>query len=131
FGMRLVGYDPYITQARAAQMGVEVVDLPGLLAVSDFVTVHMPKTPETIGMIGAEQFAQAKPGARFVNVARGGHYRWAPPSPRRSPAISSMRARLSVGSHGRVVWCTVGLLRLCGPGLPAGPPAAAVRPRDR
>lgn len=72
FGMRLVGYDPYITQSRAAQMGVEVMDLPGLLAVSDFVTVHMPKTPETIGMIGAEEFRTAKPGARFINVARGG-----------------------------------------------------------
>jgi D-3-phosphoglycerate dehydrogenase len=72
FGMRLVGYDPYITQARAAQMGVEVLDLPGLLAVSDFVTVHMPKTPETIGMISTEELKAAKPGARFVNVARGG-----------------------------------------------------------
>ncbi|MCF2587568.1 phosphoglycerate dehydrogenase [Brevibacterium sp. UCMA 11752] len=72
FGMRLVGYDPYITQARAAQMGVEVVDLPGLLAVSDFVTVHMPKTPETIGMISTEEFKIAKSGARFINVARGG-----------------------------------------------------------
>ncbi|WP_423059065.1 phosphoglycerate dehydrogenase [Brevibacterium linens] len=72
FGMRLVGYDPYITQARAAQMGVEVLDLPGLLAVSDFVTVHMPKTPETIGMISTEELKAAKPGARFINVARGG-----------------------------------------------------------
>src|SRR5699024_1794380 len=58
--------------ARAAQMGVEVLDLPGLLAVSDFVTVHMPKTPETIGMISTEEFKAAKPGARFINVARGG-----------------------------------------------------------
>src|SRR5699024_7351122 len=72
FGMRLVGYDPDITQARAAQMGVEVLDLPGLLAVSDFVTVHMPKTPETIGMISTEEFKAAKPGARLLNVARGG-----------------------------------------------------------
>src|SRR5699024_10480144 len=71
FGMRLVGYDPYITQARAAQMGVEVLDLPGLLDVSDFVTVHMPKTPETIGMISTEEFKAAKPAARLINVARG------------------------------------------------------------
>src|SRR5699024_12557844 len=63
FGMRLVGYDPYITHARATQMGVEVLDLSGLLAVSDFVTVHMPKTPETIGMISTEEFKAAKPGA--------------------------------------------------------------------
>lgn len=72
FGMRLVGYDPYITQARAAQMGVTVMELDELFACADFITVHMPKTPETIGMIGAEAFEKTKPGVRIVNVARGG-----------------------------------------------------------
>lgn len=72
FGMKLVGYDPYITQARAAQMGVTVMELDELFACSDFITVHMPKTPETIGMIGAEAFEKTKPGVRIVNVARGG-----------------------------------------------------------
>src|SRR5699024_11131707 len=72
FGMRLVGYDPYITQARAAQMGVELLHLPGLLAVSDFVTVHLPKTPDTIGLTCPTDFRAAAPGARFINVGRGG-----------------------------------------------------------
>ncbi|MYM20799.1 phosphoglycerate dehydrogenase [Brevibacterium sp. 5221] len=72
FGMKLVGYDPYITQARAAQMGVSVMSLDEVLEASDFITVHMPKTPETIGMIGREALAKAKPGVRIVNVARGG-----------------------------------------------------------
>ena len=98
FGMRLVGYDPYITQARAAQMGVEVVDLPGLLAVSDFVTVHMPKTPETIGMISTEELKAAKPGARFINVARGGIID--------EEALASAIAAGEVGGAGIDVWNT-------------------------
>lgn len=98
FGMRLVGYDPYITQARAAQMGVEVVDLPGLLAVSDFVTVHMPKTPETIGMISTEEFKSAKPGARFINVARGGIID--------EEALAEAIAAGEVGGAGIDVWNT-------------------------
>lgn len=72
FGMNLVGYDPYISAARAAQMGVKVMELDELVAESDFITVHMPKTPETVGMIGREQLAKAKQGVRIVNVARGG-----------------------------------------------------------
>ncbi len=72
FGMRIVGYDPYISQSRAAQMGVEVMSLDELLAASDFITVHMPKTPETVGMIGRAAFEKVKPGVRIVNVARGG-----------------------------------------------------------
>lgn len=72
FGMKLIGYDPYVTAARAAQMGVTVVGLDELLAQADFITVHMPKTPETIGMIGREALAKVKPGVRVVNVARGG-----------------------------------------------------------
>lgn len=72
FGVRVVGYDPYVTPARAQQLQVEMLSLDDLLRQSDFVTVHMPKTPETTGMIGAEQLARMKPTAYIVNVARGG-----------------------------------------------------------
>ena len=72
FGMNVVAYDPYVTSARAQQLGVTLLTLDELLAESDFVTIHMPKTPETTGMIGTEQFALMKPTAFIVNVARGG-----------------------------------------------------------
>ncbi len=72
FDMRVVAYDPYVTSARAQQLGVELLSLDDLLEQSDFVTIHMPRTPETTGMIGAEQFVKMKPTAYVVNVARGG-----------------------------------------------------------
>ena len=72
FGMNVVAYDPYVTSARAQQLGVTLLSLDDLLATSDFITIHMPKTPETTGMISTEQFAQMKPTAFIVNVARGG-----------------------------------------------------------
>jgi len=72
FGMRVIAYDPYVTSARAGQMGVRLVGLDDLLAEADFVTVHLPRTPETIGLIGEEQLRKAKPGVRIVNAARGG-----------------------------------------------------------
>jgi D-3-phosphoglycerate dehydrogenase len=72
FGMNVVAYDPYVTSARAQQLGVTLLTLDELLAQSDFVTIHMPKTPETTGMISTEQFAIMKPTAFIVNVARGG-----------------------------------------------------------
>ncbi|WP_127474545.1 phosphoglycerate dehydrogenase [Microbacterium sulfonylureivorans] len=72
FDMRVVAYDPYVTSARAQQLGVQLLSLDELLEQSDFVTIHMPKTPETTGMIGAEQFRIMKPSAFVVNVARGG-----------------------------------------------------------
>jgi D-3-phosphoglycerate dehydrogenase len=72
FGVRLLAYDPYVQPARAAQLGVLLVGLEELLAQSDFVTVHLPKTPETLGLIGARELALAKPGLRIVNAARGG-----------------------------------------------------------
>ena len=72
FGTNIIAYDPYITSARAQQLGVVPVSLDELLAQSDFITIHMPKTPETNGMIGAEQFKLMKPTAFVVNVARGG-----------------------------------------------------------
>lgn len=72
FGVRLIGFDPYVTPARAQQLGVELLPLDEVVRQSDFLTVHMPKTPETTGMIGAEQFSQMKPTAYVINVARGG-----------------------------------------------------------
>ena len=72
FGTEILAYDPYITSARAAQLGVQLVTLDELLAESDFVTIHMPKTPETVGMLGATAFQKMKSSAYVVNVARGG-----------------------------------------------------------
>ncbi len=72
FGMNVVAYDPYVTSTRAQQLGVTLLTLDELLAKSDFITIHMPKTPETTGMIGAEQLRRMKPTAYVVNVARGG-----------------------------------------------------------
>ncbi|RXZ49727.1 phosphoglycerate dehydrogenase [Agromyces binzhouensis] len=72
FGVEVIAYDPYITAARAQQLGVQTVTLDDLLEQSDFITIHMPKTPETTGMIGADQLAKMKPTAFVVNVARGG-----------------------------------------------------------
>ncbi|GAA5225564.1 phosphoglycerate dehydrogenase [Paeniglutamicibacter antarcticus] len=72
FGMEILAYDPYITPARAQQLGVTLVELDELLAQADFVTIHMPKTPETIGMLGKDAFAKMKNSAYVINVARGG-----------------------------------------------------------
>jgi D-3-phosphoglycerate dehydrogenase / 2-oxoglutarate reductase len=72
FGMSVIAYDPYLSSARAGQLGVRLVGLDELLAVSDFITVHLPRTPETIGLIGAQQLRQVKPGVAIINAARGG-----------------------------------------------------------
>ena len=72
FGTNVIAYDPYVTSARAQQLGVQLVTLDELLAQADFVTIHMPKTPETTGMISDDQLAQMKSTAFVVNVARGG-----------------------------------------------------------
>ncbi|AJM77361.1 phosphoglycerate dehydrogenase [Rathayibacter toxicus] len=72
FGVQIIAYDPYVTSARAQQLGVTLVSLNELLVQSDFITIHMPKTPETTGMIADEQLALMKPTAFIVNVARGG-----------------------------------------------------------
>ena len=73
FGMRLVAYDPYVAPVRAQQMGVSLVETVGELCErADFMTIHMPRTPETIGLIGAAEFERVKPGVRIVNTARGG-----------------------------------------------------------
>jgi D-3-phosphoglycerate dehydrogenase / 2-oxoglutarate reductase len=72
FGMRLVAYDPFVSDDRARQLGIELVSLDRLMDVSDFVTLHVAKTPDTIGLIGKDLLAQAKPSVRIINVARGG-----------------------------------------------------------
>ena len=72
FGMRLVAYDPFVAPERAKQMGVELLALDDLAAQADFVTIHVVKTPETIGLVGASFFDKAKPGVRIINVGRGG-----------------------------------------------------------
>lgn len=72
FETTILAFDPYVTSARAAQLGVQLVTLDELLEQSDFISIHMPKTPETVGMIGAEAFDKMKESACVVNVARGG-----------------------------------------------------------
>ncbi len=72
FGTKVIAYDPYVSAARAAQLGIELLALDELLARSDFISVHLPKTPETAGLIGAEALAKTKPGVIIVNAARGG-----------------------------------------------------------
>jgi len=72
FGMRLVAYDPFVSADRARQMNVELLPLDDVIAQSDFLTIHLPKTKETKGIIGAQAFAKAKPDLRVINVARGG-----------------------------------------------------------
>ena len=72
FGMRLCAYDPYVSPERARQMGVELMAIDELVSTSDFITIHLPKTAETAGLIGRDVLAKAKPGLRIVNAARGG-----------------------------------------------------------
>ncbi|MDO4582061.1 MAG: phosphoglycerate dehydrogenase [Bacillota bacterium] len=75
FDMDIIAYDPYITDERFRQANVrKAVSLEELLREVDYLTIHTPKTPETIGMVGAEQFAMMKDGVRVVNCARGGLY---------------------------------------------------------
>ena len=72
FGMNVVAYDPYLQPARAAQLNVRLVDLDELLKISDFITIHLPKTKETANLIGAEALNKVKPSVRIINAARGG-----------------------------------------------------------
>jgi D-3-phosphoglycerate dehydrogenase / 2-oxoglutarate reductase len=72
FGTEIVAYDPYVAPARAAQLGIELLSLDELLERSDVISIHLPKTPETLGLIGKDQLAKTKPGVFIVNAARGG-----------------------------------------------------------
>ena len=72
FGMTVLVYDPYLTPEQVAARGGTQVGLEELMRRSDYVTVHCPRTKDSFGMFGAEQFAMMKPTAYFVNTARGG-----------------------------------------------------------
>ena len=69
--MNVIGYDPYITEERAHQIGIELVDFDTLLAKSDYITIHTPLTKETRDMIDADAIAKMKDGVHLVNCARG------------------------------------------------------------
>jgi phosphoglycerate dehydrogenase-like enzyme len=69
---RLLGSDPYCSPERAAELGVELVDLETLMRESDFVSLHTPLTPETENLINAETLAWMKPTAFLINTSRGG-----------------------------------------------------------
>ncbi|MFH1640813.1 MAG: phosphoglycerate dehydrogenase, partial [Candidatus Omnitrophota bacterium] len=72
FGMKVLAYDPFLSREVAEAIGVEVVELKGLLERSDYITVHTPLTEETKHMISKTEFAEMKKGVRLVNCARGG-----------------------------------------------------------
>jgi D-3-phosphoglycerate dehydrogenase len=72
FGMRVLAYDPFLALSRAKALQVELVELDELYARSDFVTIHMPLTDETKGMVNAAAFSKMKKGVRILNCARGG-----------------------------------------------------------
>ncbi len=71
-GMKVVAYDPFLSVEAAEKLEVELLDLDALLARSDALSVHVPRTPDTAGLIGRAAFAKAKPGVLLVNAARGG-----------------------------------------------------------
>jgi len=72
FGMRLAAYDPFVSEDRARKMGVELMALDQIVAEADFLTIHLPKTPETVGLVNRDLLLKAKPSLRVINVARGG-----------------------------------------------------------
>jgi D-3-phosphoglycerate dehydrogenase len=72
FGMRVIAYDPFVSEERARHMGVELLGLEELMEESDFVSVHLPKNASTLGLIDAKLLAHAKQGQRIINTARGG-----------------------------------------------------------
>ncbi len=72
FGMKVIGYDPFLTEARARSLGIDLAgELDAVYRAADFITVHMPVTEQTRGMLNAAAFAKMKPGVRIVNCARG------------------------------------------------------------
>ena len=72
FGMRVIAYDPFVSSARFRELGVEKAETPDdLYAQADFISIHLPKTPETRGWLNAEALAKCRDGVRIVNCARG------------------------------------------------------------
>jgi len=75
FGMEVIGYDPFMSVERAAELGIQKVEsVDEMLPQIDYLTVHTPLTPETKGLINSERVAKLKKGARLINCARGGIY---------------------------------------------------------
>ena len=73
FGMRVIAFDPFVSAERYRELGVEkAADSDELYAQADFITIHLPKTPETLGWLNAEAFEKMRDGVRILNVARGG-----------------------------------------------------------
>lgn len=73
FGMKLIGYDPFVTPERAAQLGITMFEtVEDVVGKADFVTLHVPRTKDTIKLLSTPQFDKAKKGLRIVNVSRGG-----------------------------------------------------------
>jgi len=70
--MDIVAYDPFISAEQAEAMGIKLVELAEIFPIADFITLHLPKTPETKNLLNKETFAKMKPGVRIVNCARGG-----------------------------------------------------------
>jgi D-3-phosphoglycerate dehydrogenase len=71
FGMRVVAHDPYISKEVAAGLGVELISIDDVCANADYLTLHLPSTPETKHIFNDERFAKCKPGVRIINTARG------------------------------------------------------------
>jgi D-3-phosphoglycerate dehydrogenase / 2-oxoglutarate reductase len=72
FDMTVIAYDPYVPAARSTQLGVRLVGLDELLAESDFISVHLPRNAETVGLLSDRELRLVKPSVRIVNAARGG-----------------------------------------------------------
>ncbi|MGO8960384.1 MAG: phosphoglycerate dehydrogenase [Streptosporangiaceae bacterium] len=72
FGMTVIAYDPYAPPARSTQLGVRMTSLDEVLAEADFISVHLPKNADTVGLIGDRELHLVKPEMRIVNAARGG-----------------------------------------------------------
>jgi D-3-phosphoglycerate dehydrogenase / 2-oxoglutarate reductase len=98
FAMQVLAYDPYLTAAVCAGRGAEKVELDGLMARSDYVSINCPLTAETRGMVGASQFALMRPGAYLVTTARGHIHDEA--------ALCDALARKQLAGAGLDVWAT-------------------------
>lgn len=72
FGMRIVAWDPWISPERPRKLGIELLELDDLVRQADFLSVHLLKTPDSVGLINAQLLRNAKPGLRIINTARGG-----------------------------------------------------------
>lgn len=72
FGMRIVAFDPFVSDERARAMNIELMDMDRLITEADFLTVHLPKNKDTINLINRDLLLKAKPSLRIINVARGG-----------------------------------------------------------